>query len=125
MYLMCIKSVLKINVNPNEIENSLAIFEGLGSSLIWTRSTKTVVTGLLGLRHFSCFHQHFMCGFFVQNFPLQLFLHLHFKFVLFWCKNICAKATQRIYVKLTHALRKKNCANNRPANNKSENNGNM
>jgi hypothetical protein len=33
------------------------------------------------------------------------FLCLHFKFVLFWCKNIGAKAACKMLVKLTIALR--------------------
>ncbi len=41
------------------------------------------------------FHQQFTCGFFEQKF------WVHFRFVLFWHKNIGAKATFRMLVKLT------------------------
>ncbi len=43
-------------------------------------------------------HQHFTRGFSIQKFR---FLYLHFKLVLFWNKNIGAKAALKMLVKLT------------------------
>ncbi len=43
-------------------------------------------------------YQHFTCGFFVKKVSHAAILYLHFRFVLFWCKNISAKAVLRILV---------------------------
>jgi hypothetical protein len=43
-------------------------------------------------------HQHFTHGFFIQK---SRYLYLHFKLVLFWNKNIGAKAALQMLVKLT------------------------
>ncbi len=48
----------------------------------------------------SLFHQHFAHSFLWENFASS-FLYLHFIFVLFWRKNICAKAVQKMSEKLT------------------------
>jgi hypothetical protein len=50
------------------------------------------------------FHQHFTRGFFVRKFRTKLFLYLDLRFVLFWCKNIGAKAAHNMLVKLTPGL---------------------
>jgi hypothetical protein len=49
-------------------------------------------------------HQHFTSSFFVQKFHTQLFLYLHFRFVLSLRKNIGANAAHKMLVKLTPAL---------------------
>ncbi len=47
------------------------------------------------------FHQHFTCGFFVQKFFAQLFLHLNFWFELFLAQEYWHKCAHKMLVKLT------------------------
>ncbi len=47
------------------------------------------------------FHQRSACSFYVRKLRAQLFLCLHFRFVLYWCKTVGAKAACRTLVKLT------------------------
>ncbi len=51
---------------------------------------------------FRCqFHQHLMRGVFVRKFWTKLFFYLDSRFILFWRKNIGAKAARNMLVKLT------------------------
>ncbi len=49
-------------------------------------------------------HQQFISSFFVQKCLAKLFLYLQFGFVIFWQKNIGAKAASKMLVKLTTGL---------------------
>ncbi len=47
------------------------------------------------------FHQHFFALLFRTKVSYEAFLYFHFRFVLFWHKNISTKAARKMLVKLT------------------------
>jgi hypothetical protein len=50
------------------------------------------------------FHQHSTISFYVRKLPVQFFLCLRFRFVLYWCKPTGAKAVCRMLMKLSPYL---------------------